>query len=514
MQDFQLGSIFNFRAFYMKDCAVTRVFTLFLWFVGILLPSVEASQNFDELDAIVYSGLETFKTPGIAIGVVVDGGIVFAKGYGLRNVDQNYPVTTNTLFGLGSGTKPFTSFLLGQLISEGKIRWDDPVQKYLPEFSFLNSRKFRPITIRDLLSHSSGLPRHDLLWYNAPLKRQQLLEKLSLLELNCAPGSKFQYNNMAFTIAAMVFEHVEMQSWEDGLKARILSPLNMLETNSTVKEMESSKDFSLPYISSPNGITSIPARSYLTAPSSSINASISDMCKWLQLLLRQGTFSEKELIDKAVFREMISSQQIPGYNNSISCFQFEGIGLGWMIGNYKGERVIYHGGHIEGFVSLTAILPSRNIALAILCNTNSAGFHLITTLTHSILHHLLGLEQLDWIEQEKCEYEAKMKTLPNLEKTEKTASYFRSFVGIYENPAYGRLELRETDGYPLLSFHDLELGLVYHGNNQFIVTSLVPALPHFSWPGEISLNCGSQRPALFIQFESEAPPIVFSFSSP
>ena len=198
-------------------------------------------------DSFVNQAIHAWEVPGLAIAVVKNGQVVLAQGYGFRDVDKKLPVTPKTLFAIGSCTKAFTTFVMGTLVDEGKLDWDKPVRTYIPELRLHDRVASELITPRDLVTHRSGLPRHDLVWYNATLSRKEIVDRLPYLEPTETFRSKFQYNNIMYMTAGYLVERLTGQSWEDAVRARIFTPLGMTGSNFSVKDSQKAADFARPY---------------------------------------------------------------------------------------------------------------------------------------------------------------------------------------------------------------------------------------------------------------------------
>src|SRR5579871_1105072 len=175
-------------------------------------------QRLEKIDPMINKVLEISQIPGISVGVVVDGKVAFTKGYGVRNFSETAPVTENSLFAIGSCSKAFTTLALGQLVDEGTIAWDDPVIKYIPEFRLHDMHATHHLTIKDLVTHRSGLPRHDFVWYNSKCSRLELLKRLQHLEPTSDIREKFQYNNLMYAVAGLVIERLTSQTWEEFIQ--------------------------------------------------------------------------------------------------------------------------------------------------------------------------------------------------------------------------------------------------------------------------------------------------------
>ena len=210
-------------------------------------PSAAATSALAGFDEFVQSAMKSWGVPGLAIAIVKDGKVVLAKGYGLRNIQANSPVTADTIFAIGSSTKAFTTMAMGILVEEGKLAWDEPVTKYLPKFALKDEVAGKRMTPRDLVTHRSGLPRHDLMWYNAKLSRPELVARLPYLEPNEDFREKFQYQNLMFLTAGHLSAEVAGTSWEDVIRTRILDPIGMKNSNFAVSESQKGSDFATPY---------------------------------------------------------------------------------------------------------------------------------------------------------------------------------------------------------------------------------------------------------------------------
>ena len=199
------------------------------------------------LDAEVAQALQDFKVPGVAIAVVKEGKVILAKGYGYRDLEKQLPVTTKTLFAIGSITKSFTVATLGTLVDEGRLGWDQPVHSLLPDFVLKDAWASEHVTPRDLVTHRTGLPRHDLTWYSADFSRAELVGRLRYLELSKEPRATFQYNNLMFMTAGYLAGRLQGTTWEEAVRQRILAPLGMNDSNFSVEDSQKSTDFARPY---------------------------------------------------------------------------------------------------------------------------------------------------------------------------------------------------------------------------------------------------------------------------
>ena len=210
-------------------------------------PADAARSALDGFDDVIERALKDFKVPGLAMVIVRDGQVVLNKGYGFRDVARQLPVTPHTLFEIGSSTKAFTVMLLGQLVDEGRLDWDKPVRTWLPDFALFDPVATAEMTPRDLVTHRSGLPRHDLVWYNSPADRAELFGRLRYLEPNKGFREEFQYNNLMFMTAGYLTERVTGQGWEEQIRSRIFQPLGMTHSIFRVSELARDPDACVGY---------------------------------------------------------------------------------------------------------------------------------------------------------------------------------------------------------------------------------------------------------------------------
>ncbi len=394
------------------------------------------------LDAEIDKVLELFHVPGAAVGIVIDHQILLARGYGFRSLAQQLPVTEQTLFPIGSCTKAFTTLVLAQLVDEGKISWDDLVTTHIPELHFFNPDLTSQVTIRDLIAHRTGIPRHDALWIFSDISKtdviyfQQYFQPAYLLREN------FLYNNFMYSLAGIVIERVTGKNWEEEIAERIFRPLGMNDSNTDLEQLQSESDFSLPYAEINRIITEIPFRKLSPVkPGGAINSNVWDMLKWAQLQLSNGQIFNRNLIRAETLQEM-HKVQIPFAASPIGTFGIHslGYGLGWFIGNYNGYSLIHHGGCIDGFFSDVVLIPQYKIGIVILTNSSSNGSYVVDAIRNKILDQLIGIKDQDWIKVIQENDQGTKHALEKLEK-EKTETHparsLQSYIGKYQHPAYG-----------------------------------------------------------------------------
>jgi CubicO group peptidase (beta-lactamase class C family) len=408
--------------------------------------ATEALSGFDQF---VEKAIVDWEVPGLAIAVVKGGEVVYSKGFGMRDVDRKLPVTPKTLFAIGSSSKAFTTFVLGTLVDEGKLEWDKPVGNFLPGFRMYDQATTNLITPRDLVTHRSGLPRHDLLWYNnLGISRKEIVSRLPYLEPNEQLRAKWQYNNLMFLTAGYLAEHLTGKSWEDNVRQRVLDPLGMTRTNFSVLDSQKADDFAKPYDERDDKITEIPFRVITTiGPAGSINSSVEDMAKWVALHLGDGKVGGRQVVSPTGLADMHSPHMPMGGSVERPEISQGSYGLGWFVYGYRGHQVVEHGGNIDGFTALVMLVPQDDLGMVILANKNGTG--LPTMLARHTIDRVLKLDPIDWNGEalarramgEKAEKEAKTKKESVRKQGTKPAHPLADYAGEYEHPGYGVLKV-------------------------------------------------------------------------
>ncbi len=326
--------------------------------------------------------------PGMSLAIVKDDQIIYMKGLGVKDLEKNAPVTPDTLFAIGSSTKAFTALTVLMGADEGKLSLDDSPKKLLPYFKMSDPETDSKITIRDLLSHSSGLNRTDLAFAVGTLNREEVIRVAGLAKPTARLREKFQYQNAMFTVAGEVAARAEGKPWEKIVETRIFKPLGMKDSNISVKEMEKARDYSYGYEYNTDTKQNrrLPMRDIpQAAPAGAINSSARDMAQWLRFMLAGGTYNGKRLVSEKSFTEFTSPQmKITG---KVS------YGLGWFLRDWNGHKVVEHGGNIDGFNALVAMMPDQKLGFVML--TNISGSPLGQDAMQTIWTNLVGKPEGD-----------------------------------------------------------------------------------------------------------------------
>ncbi len=413
---------------------------LICFIVVIPVQPSDAGTTLEGFSGFIQDVLDEWRSPGAAIAIIKDGEMIFEEGFGYRNVENRLPVTTNTLFAIGSCTKAFTTTLIGMLVDDGLLDWDSPVRDYLPEFRMDDPYITENITIRDLVTHRSGLPRHEHVWLGTPFTRESLVERIQHLQFSKGFREVYQYNNLHYVTAGKVIEAVTGSTWEDVVYKRILLPLGMTSTNFSVTDLQLSKDHARAYTVAGRGHAVSPFRNVdALGPAGSINSTLRDMAKWVQFNLSNGIVMLDTLIHPDQLKQIHSPWVVASQDAEDEELSFSTYGLGWRISAYRGNTIVYHSGAIGGFRAYVLLLPAKNLGIVSLVNVNRSQINPI--IAYHTIDRLLGLEPIDWGKRfkERMEPPEEVECHDSPHLTHSLDAY----TGIYEHPAYGEFKIEQ-----------------------------------------------------------------------
>lgn len=509
-----------FRHFLLAILGVSQLHAVFFDYWGPVLSekAKKAQEVMLGFDEIIQKAIDAYNIPGLAIGVVVDGQVVYGKGFGVQELEKKLPVNTETLFAIGSCTKAFTSFLMGTLVDEGMLHWDQKVIDILPTFRLWDPYATRNLSIRDLLTHRSGMPRHDFMWYNSTMTRQEVVDKLRFLEPSCEIRERYQYNNLMYLTAGYAMEKVMGKTWEELVKERILDPLEMKSTNFSIDAMAKSTNVAYPHIEKDHQLKKVPFRNITVAgPAGSMNSNIVDLLQWIRMHLEGGVLDQKTLISPTTLQEMHSPQVVITGAPEVQDAQIYACGIGWKVASYKGHYFVTHDGGIDGFTSVVGLFPQDKIGFVILTNKNLTI--LPRYLSLQIVDKLLGLPYKNWI-QEGIEAHAKHQAvLKENEQNEESLRKFgtapshelNAYVGDYVHPGYGVLSIGLQEGQLSISLNGITSLLGHWHYDVFVIAKEMEDLL-FSREGSwvtFQNNVHGDVEELVIPFEPNVNPIVF-----
>jgi CubicO group peptidase (beta-lactamase class C family) len=365
-----------------------------------------------DLDAYVGRAMTTFGVPAMSVGVIENGTTTHARGYGVRRLGEAARVDERTLFAIGSNTKAFTAAALGMLVDEGRLAWDDRVVDRLPGFRMYDPYTTQEMTVRDLLVHRSGLGlgAGDLLFFPpTDFSRAEIVERLRYIRPATSFRSGYAYDNVLYVVAGRLVEQVSGEPWERFIERRVLAPLAMKDSVASFVAAKQD-NVAWPHARLEGRVRGMgelkplrsPTKLDNAAPAGSIGSSSADMVRWLGMQLGQGTLAgEKRLLSEAAVREMwkphtlIPEQPVPAAIAKTAPL-FNTYALGWVVRDYRGAKLVTHGGGVEGTLSLTAMLPEKGVGVVVMINSEDSGA--LRAVFHRLLDHALGLESPDWID--------------------------------------------------------------------------------------------------------------------
>ncbi len=455
--------------------------------------AVSATASAYDLDADVARSMKTFDVPGMAIAIVKDGKVVAARGFGVRKLGESAPVDGKTLFEVASNSKVFTAAALAMLVDEGKLAWDDPVTKHLPDFQMYDAYVTHEMTVRDLLVHRSGLGlgAGDLLWWpTTQFTTDEIIHKLRYIKPATSFRSSYAYDNLLYIVAGKIIAQKSGKSWGETVRERILKPVGMATTTTSLAENAGNLNVAHSH-SKINGkisvVKAVPADNAVGAVG--INTNAEDIARWMTVLLNDGVVGtdaqgkEVRLFSAKQSTEIFTPQtpmKISTPNPKLAAAKpnFFSYGLGLQLRDYKGRKVALHGGALLGFYSRVVMVPEEKLGIAILTNAESGGS--MTSLQYRILDHYLGGAPTDWIKtirEVEDETHAKDQAAQAKAKTTRAAKSSPSlplaaYDGEYEDAWYGKVAIRQVGTKRVLNFTktpDLTGELEHFQHDTFIV---------------------------------------------
>lgn len=455
-----------------------------LFFSGIKLNAQVLTSK--QIDSVAELTLRTFDVPGVAVAVIKDGKVIHAKGYGIRSIKNNQKVDENTLFGVASNTKAFTAAALGMLVDEQKITWDTKVIDVIPEFKMYDAYVTSEFTIRDLLTHRSGLGlgAGDLMIWpdSSTIDKKQLIHNLRYLKPVSSFRTKYDYDNLMYIVAGEVVARASGIAYEDFIETKIIKPLGMNQTAASwyrLKDKSNVIDGHAPYQGKliPVGLSF----GEVANAAGGIYSNIIDMSKWVIAMMNTGKYGdnlEQKLFSPAVHKELWTPQTIISGGNMGS---FSSYGLGWFLSSVNGKFQAMHTGGLSGIVTQVAILPEIKLGIIVLTNQQSSAA--FSSITNSIRDSYLGIKGLDRIKtnndnrlkNEKEADETVVKVWADIAATQKLAGTkpdVKNYLGTFNDAWFGKVTISEVNGkmhFQAKNSPKLRGDMIYYKGNTFIV---------------------------------------------
>jgi len=478
----------------------------------LLAPGALAAQSrekFAGLDAYIEGALKAWKVPGMGVAIIRNDSVIYAKGYGVRQVGKPEPVTEKTIFAIGSSSKAFTAAAVAMLVDDKKVSLDASAATYLPGFQLYDPYATRELTVRDLLSHRSGLARGELAWYGSPFDRDEIVRRVRYLRPSWSFRSQFGYQNIMYVAAGQVVAKVSGKSWDDFVRERIFAPLGMTTASTTIRGLDAMPDLASPHAEVNDTVRSVPWRNIDNAGAAgSINANVVEMAQWVRLQLGRGAYGGKQLISPRMVDEMHQAHTVIRVDSSARAnnpfTHLQAYGLGWFLQDHRGRILVHHGGNVDGFTALVGMMPEEKFGVVLLTNMNGTG--LPTPIMLRIFDLQLKAPPKDWsaegvqrleaarararAAQARAEGQRVANTRPSLPLS--------GYAGTYSDSLYGDLVVKEDGGALQLTFGPNWRGTLEHYHfDSFRVRFDTPVLP----PVPVTFRIGGNGRVELVQLD-------------
>ena len=443
--------------------------------------SARAQEPFPGLDAYITKAMADWKMPGLAVAIVRNDSVLWAKGYGVRTFGSNDRVDDKTLFEIGSSSKSFTATIVAMLVTDGKMRWDDRLTTYLPTFQLYDPVANAEVTVRDALTHRTGLSRAELSWMYAGIGREEVLRRARFLKPSFPFRSRWQYQNVMFVAAGEAAGKAASTTWEDLVQRRIFEPLGMATSIPLAPRSRSG----IANLATPHAIrrdtvyTLTPMPMDNAAPAGSIVSNAHDMAQYLRFQLGDGTFNGKRLVSAAALRQTHTPQMLMGGaeggggGEGDSLTRFSTYGMGWMVQDYRRNLMWQHGGNTDGMTTAMGMLPDSKLGVVVL--SNMYGAQLPSILMRYIFDRQLGVPVRDLSAEALTRAATQRRRADSVERAQAATRVagaqpplpISAYAGSYADSLYGEAIVSETDGKLVMQRGDLSAPLEYWNANNF-----------------------------------------------
>jgi CubicO group peptidase (beta-lactamase class C family) len=460
--------------------AAALAFFALAWSAGA--QGVDVTKRLEGFDAYMAKTLKDWNAPGVGVGIVVNDKLVFAKGYGFRDYEKKLPFTAGTMSPIASNTKLFTAIAAGMLVGEGKLTWDKPVRESVPAIRFYNDLLNNTVTLRDMLSHRTGITRHDTIWYKSDFTRKELFEKLVYLEPQEPMRETFLYNNLMFAAVGYLIELQSGKTWEQFVKERILDPLQMKSTSYSISDMLQRPEFGVGFTERRDtfDIYRIPYYEDISgvAPCGAIVSNIEDMSHWLIALMNQGKYNGRQVLPVEVLKATLqpaialpnTALETRGWSEILNA----AYGMGRETASYRGHLITFHGGDLPGFHTQVSFMPQDHIGV-IVFEIGNHSQPLYNIVSYNVYERLLGMDQTPWSERQlairlknkKAGTESRTKANGGRISGTKPSHPLADYAGAYENSAYGVMTIGLKDNQLQFDFHKMRFAMTNFHYDRF-----------------------------------------------
>lgn len=476
----------------------------------VLEPKLADFQKFAE------EQLKLWHAPGASIAIVRSNEVLLATGYGLRDLKEQKPMTSRTVQPIASISKSFTVASLAVLVRDGKVSWDKPVRDFMPEFRLYDEYATAQVTPRDLVTHATGLPRHDWVWVGATASREELVHRLRYLEPSAEPRARYQYNNLAYCTAGYLAGRIAGSSWEEIIRTRIFEPLGMENSSASVTELAKNVDHATPYRLN-DGDQPVAIR-YLNVdslgPAGAINSNAEDMSRYLRMLIGKGKFDDREILTEADVSEMMSPKMIVPDAEAYSELGSSQYGMGLRVTTYRGHKMVQHGGALRGLSASLAILPEHKLGVFVAANVS--GSSIPAVFTYAAFDRLLGLEPIDWSarfrerrDKDKASRDSATAQKISTRKPNTAPGHpLEDYAGDYEHPGYGVFKVTVSTNR-LRGAYNAAASFFDHYHYEVFAAPKNDANSLSEQKIQFNTSIDGEVESVAVQFEPQTSPILF-----
>ncbi len=437
-------------------------FSLFIVFTFLVNNYSYCQLATNDVDILMENAIKKFNVAGAAIAIVKDGNIIYKKGFGVKSIETKQPVNDSTNFAIGSNSKAFTTTALAILVEEGKLSWRDKVRKYLPDFKMYNDYVTENFTIEDLLTHRSGLGlgAGDLMIFpeGSDFNIQDIESNFQYFKPVSGFRTQFDYDNLLYIVAGEIIARTSGMSWEDFVQKRIMMPLEMNASYTSLAGMKDKSNLSSAHSSELGTIKKIETfGDMINGAAGGIFSNIDDMSKWMLVQLNNGKygtdlrsslFSAESQYEMWKIHTVEDANPGPRYNS-----HFRGYGLGWELADIKGNLSVSHTGGIPGMLSVVTMIPDLNLGIVILTNTENGGVGVFSAVSQTIIDSYLGLEDFGWVEKYYAYFNSQKnngddvvkKVWETVKTAENTTMKNEDLIGVYQDKWFGKIEIFQKD---------------------------------------------------------------------
>ncbi len=486
-----------------------------LLFFLLLIPNLGYGQQDENrlkgIDQEIETLITLYKAVGLSVAIVKNDKVIYSKGFGYRNLTEKLPVTTHTVFPIGSLTKAFTASLLGILESKGEISLKEKPSFYISNLQFYNDKMNDLITIEDLLSHKSGLGNLDGSLILFPENdRQKTINRLKYLKPNGIVNDSWMYSNMGYTIAGTIVEEVTNESWDKNIRTNIFSPLNMNNSFTRLQEMKSTNNYSYGYGMLSGNIEKVLFEDYYSySPAGAIKSTSNDMANWMLTWLNNGKFNQAQVLPENYVKNATNIHNIMPQDGADSSVYLFGDGFGWRVQSFKGHYKVNHGGNTSGFSSQLVMYPYDKLGIVVLINQQNSLLPYIVA--DVITNRMLDLPKtnLDEYPVVVNDINAIDKKISELNIDKAPTHKLSDFCGKYSNKGYGTLEIIQENNALFAVFPAFKFRLQHNFYNIFIMKQIdeIPQVMNPEFALNFSTDDDGKISAVKINLQSE--PVVF-----